>query len=81
MLSARPCPGGTCDNSPTFQRWVDTPNPASPEGTVEIAPLFSRPFGTCLLRDLDPNAKALGYFQASLRDETAMGLLSFPEKT
>ncbi len=30
------CPGGTFDNSPTFQRWVRVRHRKSPEGTAEI---------------------------------------------
>ncbi len=30
-----PGPGGTFDNSPTFQRWVQWPEIVSPEGTAE----------------------------------------------
>src|SRR6267378_2640645 len=44
---------------------------ASPEGTVETARSASRPFGTCAIWVVVPNAEALGYCQASLRDETA----------
>ncbi len=31
-----PGPGGTSDSSPTFQRWVQCRETASPEGTAEI---------------------------------------------
>ena len=64
------CPGGTVDNSQTLQRWVKSHYLASPEGTAEPGTRHFQPS----LRDLvcffhrQPNAKALGYFQASLRD-------------
>ena len=32
-----PCPGGTTDNSPAFQRWVCKARGISPEETVEGA--------------------------------------------
>src|SRR5258708_39120531 len=54
------CPGGTCDNSPTFQRWVRGWRGESPEGTAEQRP--PQPS----LRDLDvfghgPSVETLGY--------------------
>jgi len=49
-----------------------------PEGTAEDAAGFGRPFGTCSPRTAGPNAEALGYSHASLRDEheilAALGL-------
>jgi hypothetical protein len=55
-----PCPGGTLENSPTFQRWVWPGGGISPEGTAEIAlphPPVSRPFGTYPMGRLDPTLK------------------------
>jgi len=40
------CPGGTPENSPTFQRWVWPPAGTSPVGTAEKMDDFSRPYGT-----------------------------------
>ena len=46
-LGCRPHPGGMPENSPTFQRWVARVwNFLSPEGTAELGPPVSRPFGT-----------------------------------
>jgi len=40
-------PGGMPENSPTFQRWVVRFRGfLSPEGTAELGPPVSRPFGT-----------------------------------
>jgi hypothetical protein len=64
----RPGPGGTSDNSPTLQRWVWFPVRIRPEGTAERAWGFSRPFGTRPRWKPQPNAEALGYSHASLRD-------------
>jgi len=36
--SLDPCPGGTSDNSPAFQRWVEVSREVSPEGTAEERP-------------------------------------------
>src|SRR5260370_22075026 len=64
----RPCPGGTSENSPAFQRWVRGLCGISPVGTAEKR--LVRPS----LRDLrasddNPSVETLGYFHPSLRDE------------
>jgi len=41
----------------------------SPEGTAEPGGTLSRPFGTGPFARLQPNAKALGYYHMSLRDD------------
>src|SRR6266436_5430426 len=66
-------PGGTCDNSPTFQRRFNVgligPRSSSPEGTAENrVRSLSRPFGTDRhLPDsppILPNVETLGYIVA-----------------
>src|SRR5258708_24589519 len=64
----RPCPVGTCENSPAFQRWVWVSLRMRPVGTPEKQ--LIRPS----LRDLDmfgcdPSVETLGYFHSSLRDQ------------
>src|SRR6266581_730507 len=67
----RPCPGGTCDNSPTFQRWVDQCR----DHQVPKGRLKRRAIHQPSLRDWTaislvlPNVETLGYCRASLRDE------------
>ena len=61
-------PGGTIENSPTFQRWVLRSCWTSHEGTADS--ILSQPS----LRDLRflgriPSVKTLGYYRTSLRDE------------
>ena len=68
-LRQRCCPGGTCDNSPTFQRWVRARGGFSPEGTADPAAEFSRPFGTNPAPGLLPTLKRWAIFMMSLRDE------------
>ena len=59
------------DNSPTLQRWVTEWKQPVPKGRLSWQRgLFSRPFGTEPQREAQPNAKALGYFQLSLRDNS-----------
>src|SRR6266516_3001482 len=64
-----PCPGGTCDNSPTFQRWVDQrrDHPV-PKGRLKRCALLQPSLrdGTAISLVL-PNVETLGYFRASLR--------------
>src|SRR2546425_3026365 len=67
----RPCPEGTCDNSPTFQRWGDQCRDHQvPKGRLK-RPALPQPS----LRDwiaiflVLPNVETLGYCRASLRDE------------
>jgi hypothetical protein len=50
----------------------------SPEGTAVRQHDFSRPFGTEFLPAAKPNAKALGYFRLSLRDN-ALAQATHPE--
>src|SRR5258708_5172801 len=70
-LGFRLHPGGTLENSPTLQRWVEAPKRARP-GPAESAKrqsVFSRPFVTWYHRRQVPNAKELGYCRTSLWDE------------
>src|ERR1041385_2661905 len=62
-------PGGTRENSPTFQRWDFSSECTSPEGTTENSEHVGRPFGTQSSWDLDPKVETLGYFRLSLRDQ------------
>src|SRR6266498_4553677 len=66
------CPGGTCDNSPTFQCWVN----ATVAELVPNGRLKPRRTAQPSLRDLgifepisNVEIETLGYYQASLRDE------------
>src|SRR6266566_2847930 len=67
----RSCPGWTCDNSPTFQRWVDQCR----DHQVPKGRLKRRAIPQPSLRDWTaislvlPNVETLGYCRASLRDE------------
>jgi hypothetical protein len=54
------CAGGTCENSPAFQRWGWSHGEISPEGTVEIRRFrLSRPFGTWPVLLPDPALKQI----------------------
>src|SRR6266446_5781270 len=67
----RPCPGGTCDNSPMFQRWVDQCRGHQvPKGRLKrrAIPQPSLRDWTAISLVL-PNVETLGYYRASLRDE------------
>src|SRR3989442_9381104 len=69
---SRIIPKGCLIIAQRFQRWVrDCRCLQSPEGTAETVRSVNRPFGTCAIWVAVPNAEALGYCQASLRDETA----------
>lgn len=47
------------EHSPTLQRWVARPtHRLSPEGTVELRPVFGRPFGTVTSLAILPSAEA-----------------------
>src|SRR6185369_757376 len=66
--SERGCRGGTFDNSPTFQRWVNEFEASRvPKG--RLMEWVRRPFGTraCSIRPV-PNVETLDYYQMSLRD-------------
>ena len=64
------CPGGTSDNSPTFQRWVGGPGVAPvPKGRLKGRAGSAVPSGLILLSRPVPNVETLGYSQPSLRDE------------
>jgi len=64
------CPGGTSDNNPTFQRWVRAPKPSRvPKGRLSGGPMSAVPSGLVGLCMAKPNAEALAYSHASLRDE------------
>src|SRR5438094_8913662 len=68
--SSKPSPGGTCDNSPTFQRWVDRAEISSPEGAAEtVRDPSAVPSGLTTIYLVLPNVETLGYCRASLRDE------------
>ncbi|HEU0046534.1 MAG TPA: hypothetical protein VFQ43_02865, partial [Nitrososphaera sp.] len=67
----RSCPGWTCDNSPTFQRWVDQCR----DHQVPKGRLKRRAIPQPSLRDWTttalvlPNVETLGYYRPSLGDE------------
>ncbi len=62
-------PEGMADNSPTFQRWVWRFRHAIvPKGRLKWAPGQPSLRDLWLFLGLFPNAKALGYFQISLRE-------------
>ena len=62
-----PCPGGTNENSPAFQRWERCRRARVPKGRLNARGL-SRPFGTHPA-GRGPNVETLGYSQQSLRDK------------
>src|SRR6266404_9456839 len=65
-----PCPEGTCDNSPTFQRWgISGQGQFSPEGTAEST------CGTWAGKSIVVGENSLVNSQPSLRD------LWFPRRT
>src|SRR3989442_4578367 len=73
------CPGGTSDNSPTFQRWVLVPNVTLvPKGRLNGNTVSAVPSGLTAFCGQLPNVETLGYYHASLRDEdeilVALGL-------
>ena len=63
-------PEGPGDNSPTLERWEQSANRPSPEGTAEIHSSrktycsFSRPFGTHAIWNSPPNVENVGLFSA-----------------
>jgi hypothetical protein len=64
------CPGGTWDNSPTFQRWeAGADVPLVPKGRLSHVAISAVPSGLTARYGHQPNVETLGYFQASLRDE------------
>ena len=71
------CPIGATENSPAFQRWVNTiilfPSPAGTADIFEIAGAtewgFFRPSGTRFPFSRIPAVETVGYCRASLRDE------------
>src|SRR5258708_2322061 len=79
-LVLRPCPVGTCENSPAFQCWGWVSLRMSPVGTPEKR--LVRPS----LRDLemfgcDPSVETPGYFHPSLRDEVPQILVALDCKS
>ena len=75
QIPIAPCPEGTHENSPAFQRCVRRSYGIRPEGTAEGSrpgatcdTVFSRPFGTYAFRAILPRAEARGYCRLSLRD-------------
>jgi len=71
-----PCPGGTSDNSPAFQRWVEVSCEVSPEGTAEEAPRSAVPSGLKAVHPEIPALKTLGYSHPPLRAEKAQILVA-----
>jgi len=77
------CPGGTCENSPTFQfqrwdldrRWVPVP-----KGPLTVRRL-SRPFGTYRPWTPIPNVQTLGYSHQSLRDTDQVRSAAVPSRS
>src|ERR1051325_12165584 len=63
-------PGGMTENSPAFQRRDKGVEASSPEGTLEMA-CFSRPFGTYILRTLNPALKRWAIFTCPFGTQTA----------
>ena len=63
-------PGGMTENSPAFQRRDKGAEASSPEGTIEMA-CFSRPFGTYILRTLNPALKRWAIFTCPFGTQTA----------
>src|SRR6266481_3236453 len=64
------CPGGTSDNSPTFQRWEPVPNVALvPKGRPKLCARSAVPSGLKAFYSQLPNVETLGYCRMSLRDE------------
>jgi hypothetical protein len=63
-------PGGTCDNSPTFQRWETAPIATLvPKGRPSERTVSTVPSGLTPFYHPPPNVETLGYYQPSLRDE------------
>ena len=77
------CPGGTSDNSPTFQRWEAVPNVTLvPKGRLNLHTVSAVPSGLTAFCAQLPNVETLGYHQASLRDEAEILLaLAFPVRS
>src|SRR6266478_8593889 len=72
------CPGGTSDNSPTFQRWEPVPNVTLvPKGRPNEHTVSVVPSGLKALCGQLPNVETLGYCRRSLRDEDEI-LAGFP---
>ena len=65
-----PCPGGTSDSSPTFQRWDCDADKLSPEATAENHPPFQPSLRDLVSPKTKPNVETLGFFRMSLRDKT-----------
>jgi hypothetical protein len=64
------CPGGTSDNSPTFQRWEPVPNVALvPKRRPKLCARSAVPSGLKAFYSQLPNVETLGYCRMSLRDE------------
>src|SRR6266478_1597228 len=64
------CPGGTSDNSPTFQRWVPMGNEGSvPKGRQNEYTVSAVPSGLTPIHRHPPNVETLGYYRTSLQDE------------
>src|SRR5438093_3932923 len=64
------CPGGTSENSPTFQRWEPVPGVTLvPKGRLNPCACSAVPSGLTAPYARRPNVETLGYYQKSLRDE------------
>src|SRR6266478_4649553 len=71
------CPGGTSDNSPTFQHWVAVPNEGPvPKSRLNEYTVLAVPSGLTPSCSRPPNVETLGYCRTSLRDEDKI-LVSF----
>jgi hypothetical protein len=82
--SMEDCPGGTCENSPAFQRWGGKRTLLSPEGMAERR--RSRAPVQPSLRDLFcgdsfPGVETPGYCRQSLRDTATSHLHMIFRKT
>src|SRR5713101_7381778 len=68
--TSRYCPGGTSDNSPTFQRWEQVPGVTLvPKGRPNEHTVSVVPSGLRAFYDQLPNVETLGYCRTSLREE------------
>src|SRR6266567_2336104 len=66
----RSCPGGTSDNSPTFQRWEPVRNMRLvPKGWLNEHANSTVPSGLTAFYRRPPNVETLSYCRTSLRDE------------
>ena len=69
---AIPCPGGTSDNSPTFQRWE--PNAISPKGTADGVVHSPPSFRDLYSVAVGSQRSALGYRSVALKNQIDLSL-------